>query len=275
LDPRRIDVMRSMGTRRVALVAGAASVAAVALAGCSAGQVAETANKNPSVYGVNVENSDRSVSLRGIAVSYVSPKGYPAGASAPLELSVFNETRAPITIRIGSQPLAGADASQGVVAAKAVAMSGSATSSGGPDEVEPIGSRNAARDIAPTASDAPGISSLAPSSNVSIGPTTSVGPESPDEAEPAGTPSPTPAATRPAEITIPPLESAIFRPGDSQSLQLVGLTGPLVPGNSVNLVFTFSNGAEPLVVQAPVAVPLSPAPRGSGEHEGVGEGEHG
>jgi hypothetical protein len=33
---------------------------------------------------------------------------------------------------------------------------------------------------------------------------------------------------------------------------------------SVNLVFEFSNGAAPLTLQAPVATPLSPAPRGSG-----------
>ena len=50
--------MRSLGTRRAVLVAGAAALAAVALAGCSAGQVAETALKRPSNQGLNADNSD-------------------------------------------------------------------------------------------------------------------------------------------------------------------------------------------------------------------------
>ena len=48
--------MRSLGTRRVALFAGAVTVAAVALTGCSAGQVAETSLKRPSNQGVNTAN---------------------------------------------------------------------------------------------------------------------------------------------------------------------------------------------------------------------------
>jgi hypothetical protein len=251
--------MRSMGTRRVALFAGAASVAAVALAGCSAGQVAETSNKNPSVYGVNTENANRSVLLRGVAVSYGSTKGYPAGGNAPLELSLFNQTTAPITVQISSEPLAGAGAKQGLVSARSVSLVGTAPSPGasdGPAEVEPTGSRDAARPF-PTASDPAGVASAEPSAATG----------------PSVAPTPTGAASRPAQVTIPPLEAVIFRPGDTQSLQLVGLTGPLLPGNSVNLVFTFSNGVAPLVVQAPVGVPLSPAPRGSAEieHEGVSE----
>jgi hypothetical protein len=258
LDPRRIDVMRSMGTRRVALFAGAATVAAVALAGCSAGQVAETALKKPSTYGVNVDNSDGSVAVRGLAVTYVSPKGFPSGANAPLEVSLFNQTTAPVTVQIGSTPLAGADASQGVVAARSVGISGG-TPSADPSAAttalpEPTGSRSVA-EPKPTATDA----GIAPTATASVEP--SVTPSAP--------------AFKPAQITIPPLGSVVFRPGGQQTLQLVGLTGPLVPGNSVNIVFAFSNGADPLVLQAPVSIPMSPAPRGSAHHEGVGEGEEG
>ena len=66
--------MRSLGTRRAVLVAGVATVAAAALAGCSAGQVAETALKNPSVHGVNAQNADGSVLIRGLAVAYNGPR---------------------------------------------------------------------------------------------------------------------------------------------------------------------------------------------------------
>jgi hypothetical protein len=65
----------------------------------------------------------------------------------------------------------------------------------------------------------------------------------------------------------------MFRPGDTRTLQLIGLSGPLVPGNSVSLIFAFSNGVPPLVVQAPMATPMSPAPRGSADIEEVAEGE--
>lgn len=249
--------MRSMGTRRVALFAGAATVAAVALSGCSAGHYAETANKEPSVYGVNLENADKSVALRGVAVSYNNTKGYPAGGTAPLELALFNRTTRPVTVRIASQPLADADATRGVVFSRSVSLVGTAptpVASTIDGAVEPTGSREAARPVGPPAADQPGVASNAPT------------------AEPSATVQPG-AAAGPAEITIAPLDSAIFRPQDAQQLQLIGLSGPLLPGNSVNLVFTFSNGAEPLTMQAPVGVPTSPAPRGSAENEGVGEGQ--
>jgi hypothetical protein len=44
---------------------------------------------------------------------------------------------------------------------------------------------------------------------------------------------------------------------------------------SVNLVFEFSNGAPALVLRAPVAVPLSPAPRESGVDAGLRESDEG
>ena len=140
--------MRSMRTRRVAQFAGAVSVAAVALTGCSAGQVAETALKNTSTYGVNADNADASVVLRGLAVAYGSTKGYPAGGNAPLELSLFNQTTQPVTVRIASQPLAGTDAKAGVQSAQAVGIVGgtpSAVPSTIPGDVEPSGSRAPAR----------------------------------------------------------------------------------------------------------------------------------
>jgi hypothetical protein len=256
--------MRSMGTRRVALFAGVATVAAAALAGCSAGQVAETSNKNPSIYGVNVENSDSSVALRGLAVTYNTTKGYPSGGTAPLELSLFNRTTKPVTVRIGSQPVAGADKSEGVQSARSVTLVGGAPSavpSGIPGGVEPSGSRAAAR---PTPTDKP-TGSAAPSVTGAASATGSA------PVEPSTSPTPPTSAGQPAEITIAALSSVFFRPGETPALQVVGLSGPLLPGNSVSLVFAFSNGAAPLSVLAPVGVPLSPAPRGSALNEGVSE----
>jgi hypothetical protein len=255
--------MRSMRTRRVAQFAGAVSVAAVALTGCSAGQVAETALKNPSTYGVNADNADSSVVLRGLAVTYGSTKGYPAGGNAPVELSLFNQTTQPVTVRITSQPPAGTDAKAGVQSARAVGIVGgtpSAVPSTIPGDVEPSGSRAPARPQLTTSNEAG-----QPTGGASAGPSAA--------APPAVAPTPAAPAVRPAEITIAPLSTVAFRPGGAEQLQVIGLSGRLLPGTSVNLVFSFSNGVAPLVVQVPVAVPMSPAPRGSAQNEGVGEGE--
>ena len=66
-------------------------------------------------------------------------------------------------------------------------------------------------------------------------------------------------------VPIDPLGSAVFRRGTSRVVQVVGLTGELRAGNAVSLTLSFDNGAAPLNLNAPVAVPLQPIPRGSAE----------
>ncbi len=257
--------MRTLGTRRAVLVAGVAGVTAAALVGCSAGQVAETALKNPSVYGVNAQNENGSVLVRGLAVAYNNPAGYPAGAAAPLELNLYNETKETITVLVSSQPPTDTTEGAGVVSARSVSLVGGEPSTPSSAIPEPSGSRPAATPDTETSDNV-----IQPSGGASAGPSGT---------SPSARPSPTPAAStgRPARIEIGPLGYAIFKPGAAESLQVVGLTDRLVPGNSVNLVFEFSDGAAPLVVQAPMAVPLSPASRAPGnpaEHSGeFNEGE--
>jgi hypothetical protein len=69
---------------------------------------------------------------------------------------------------------------------------------------------------------------------------------------------------QPARITIAPLGSVSFLPGDTQTLEAVGLSNTLMPGNQLSLVFRFSDGSPDLSVLASVETPLSPAPRASG-----------
>jgi hypothetical protein len=254
--------MRTSGTRRAALVAGVATVAAVALAACSAGQVAETANKNPSVYGVNTQNSDASVLIRGLAVAYPGSSGYEAGANAPLEVNLYNETTSEITVLVSSQPFEGEG--EGVVSARSVGLVGGGGTPATPSTAipEPSGSRPVATpdtDASPTGS----VEQPSASGDPSV--------------DPSETPQPTPATTpgsvdaRPARIAIGPLSYVSFRPGDPETLQVIGLSDRLGAGQAVNLVFEFSNGTEPLVVQAGVAVPQSPASRAPGEPGHLGE----
>jgi hypothetical protein len=271
--------MRTLGTRRAVLVAGVAGVTAAALAACGTGQVAETALKNASVYGVSAQNSNRSVLIRGLAVVYNNTAGYPAGSNAPLEVNFYNETKETVTVLVSSQPPTQVAEKDTVVSARSVTLVGGQPTTPSTAIPEPSGSR-------PAATPDPDVSDVAvqPSSDASSGPSgtsPSAGPSGTSpSAGPSGTaPSAGPSGTapsagpsgggdeatgRPARIEIGPLGYAIFRSGTAETLQVVGLTDRLVPGTSVNLVFEFSNGAEPLVVQAPMAVPLSPASRAPG-----------
>jgi hypothetical protein len=228
--------MRSLGTRRAALVAGAATVAALALSACSAGQVAETAILDTPIAGVNAASESESgkVLIRNLQVEYNGIKGYEAHENAPLEVSLFNETNEAVTVTISSQPAAGRD---DVLSAKQVGFVSTATVTT-PGEV--VG-----ESAEPGASTSPSAS-----------------------AEPATT-------VKPAQIKIDPQGTAVFRPTDAATLQIVDLSGELKPGMTVNLVFEFSNNATPLILQAPVASPLSPAPRGSAEIHEEAEGEGG
>lgn len=254
--------MRSLGTRRAFLATGVAAAAAIALAGCSAGQVAETALKRSSTPGVNADNANGSVSIRNLSVQYPGTQGYAAGGDAPLEVGLYNQTTEAITVLVSSQPLAGAAEGQGIVSARQVGLTGggaatpSAPSSAIP---EPSGSRPSDNEDDQNSEQIP---TPDPSSNP--GPVQS---ESAAPAQPAG-------PVRPARIEIGPLSSVTFLPGDAEQLVATGLTGKLMPGNSLNLVFEFSNDAEPLVVQAPVSIPLSPASRAPGVPGEFEEGEN-
>jgi hypothetical protein len=236
--------MRSLGTRRAALSAGAATVAVIALSGCSAGQIAETANLKAPVAGVSTASPDGSLLIRNLQVVYDSTDGYPANGSAPIEVSLFNQTQSPITVTISSKPVQ--DQTAGLVSAQQVGLVGDASAASPSAAPEPSGSRQA-----PT-----------PISTV----TDQVEPPSAD-ASASATAAATPAATaaaQPAKITIPALSSAVFLPGGKSSLQAIGLSDKLAAGSALSLIFQVSTSAQPLTLIAPLGVPLSPVSRAPG-----------
>jgi copper(I)-binding protein len=241
--------MRTLGTRRAVLAAGAAAVVAAVLAGCSAGQVAETSLKRPSDQGVNSDNSDGSVAVRNLSVVYNGTEGYAAGDNAPLELGLYNQTTQPITVTVSSaRPTDGTD----------VADNGTATS------VVLVDSNVSAQPAAPSAT---------PEAPTPIGSSGTVVPEPSSSVLPGTVPSPstgaTPAAAagQPAKITIAPNGYSSFLPGDTQVLQLTGLTKALRPGQAVYVTFTFDNGAQPLTLAAPAGTPATPVSRGPGSDQ--------
>jgi hypothetical protein len=220
-------VTRSTDRPAAAWLAGAVVGAGLLLSGCSAGQIAETARKDPSIQGVNadaqlVEGGQvvGSVGVRDVLVAYPGPEGYERGGDAPLEVRIFNETPEAVTVQVqAAQP---ADGANGMIRASSVVLVGDAAATTPAAE--------------PTGSASPGAGGSAPA----------------DGAAPS--------------IEIPPGELFILTREAGSYLRLDGLGDRLLAGMSVPLRFQFSNGLQ-LAVSAPVANPLSPIPRAPAEEE--------
>lgn len=249
------------GSRRAALLlAGTAAVTGLVLSGCGAGQVAETANKVPSVQGVNVQTEDNLYKVRGLYVEYPGTEGYKSGASAKVNVVIYNDSRSPVTVTVTTD------------SAREVVLAGSV-----PPGAQPSPSVSATEPA--SASPTPSDPNASPSQSLAVTP-------SPGES-PSASPSPATPAGQPARIEIPALGYAQLITTGGRYLQLVGLNEDLLAGQQVNLVFDFGNG-KTIRTGAPVGIPLTPgAPaspiiqRGGGHEggteagEGGGEGGHG
>ena len=247
--------MRSLGTRRVALAAGVATVAVIGLGACSAGQVAETALLQPPISGLNTKSPDGRLLIRDLEVVYNNTTGYPANSNAPLVMNLYNTTKEPLTVLISSRPLQ--DEEAGIVSAREIGLSGGTAAASQSAAPEPSGSRSAPDGLPGDVDQNGGVSQ--PSTQPSL-PTPSAAPT---------------AGLQPARITIPPLGNALFREDDPGKLVAVGLSEALRPGNSLNLVFELSGASQPVNIVAPFGIPLSPASRAPGvpPEENLGEAE--
>jgi hypothetical protein len=220
------------------LLAGAAAMTALLASGCSAGQLAETAEMVPAVPGANKDVSafGGSLSVRNALVVYHAG-GYEADADAPLDLSIFNDTGQAVTVTVTSPD------------AKSVTLSAGAQGTPSPS-------------ASPSASPSPTPSATATPSGTPTAttePTTSAEPTPPAE-----------APAQPATVEIAAGSFAALGPSGKQLLQLIGLNEELKAGETVQLVFDFGGGTK-LTLDVPVSVPLTPVPRASAE---VDEEEH-
>ncbi|ATO16077.1 hypothetical protein CO540_21485 [Micromonospora sp. WMMA2032] len=244
------------------LLAGTAAAASLLLSGCGAGQIAETANKIPSVQGVNVQTSDNLYKVRGLYVQFPGPKGYEAGATAPLNVVIYNDSQAPVTVTVTTD------------SAREILLTGGAGSSGA---ATPTGSPTEPASASPTAADP----SASPSQSLDVTGSPSAGESA--SASPSPSESESAPAGQPARIEIPALSYAQLNSGNPQFLQLVGLNQKLLVGQQVNLTFDFGGG-KVIKTPAPIGVPLTPEAEPSavvnprehaGEEGGVEGGSHG
>jgi hypothetical protein len=74
-----------------------AGAALVALGGCAAGQIAQTAEETPAVDGVSVDIG--SMNVRAVAVVAPTQPSYPQGGNAPLQLVLVNSGPQTDTLR--------------------------------------------------------------------------------------------------------------------------------------------------------------------------------
>jgi hypothetical protein len=267
-------VTRSMTVSRRALrlAVGAAAVA-LAVTGCSAGQIAETALKQASVSGVTADTADGKLAVRGLAVAYEGVEGYPAGASAPVEVALINQTGNPITVVVGVGTPEVSDPT--VTSARQVVLTTGAATPGGTGTPTPTGSTSPS----PQASESPEGEAAAPDTSGSASPggeaaapnaSGSASPNASGSATPSATGTPATPTGQPAQITIPASGVVTFTPESAQRLSLVGLAAALRSGMAVTLTFQVTQDgqqSELLTVKTPVAIPLTPAPREAGEAE--------
>ncbi|MDT7802473.1 MAG: hypothetical protein QOI78_5906 [Actinomycetota bacterium] len=203
--------------------------AALALAGCGAGQITQTDTQQPAVNGTHAQV--KTVALRDVAVQYPpSGAGYASGATPALTLTIVNQgaqddTLVSVTTEDGTPATVGG--SKDIVAGHSLVI--------GPDDA--VESTNEAQ---PTSSGAPTSSAAAPATGTSSTGTgtSSTGTATSSSAAPSAgvTPTAAPATVGKGTVTLPALKQ------------------PLWPGQVVKVTFVFKN-AGPVVVDVPVAAP--------------------
>ncbi|WP_033261622.1 hypothetical protein [Amycolatopsis vancoresmycina] len=209
--------------------------AALALAGCGAGQITQTSTQQAAVNGTHAQV--KNIDLRNAAVQYpTSGPGYPAGATPALTLTIVNrdardDSLVSVTVEGGGQ--ATISGSKTIVAAHSLVI--------GPDDA--VESTN---EVQPTSSGAPTSSSSAPTSSST--PTgSSSATNSPGNNLTATATSEVPSSGPAATPTAPE------KVGQA-TVTLPALKQPLWPGQVIKVTFVFQN-AGPVTVDLPVAAP--------------------
>ena len=239
------------------LVAGALAAVAVATTGllsaCGAGQLAQTAQVQPGVPGINTQAPDgRRVYVRNAALDYSGPKGYAQGANAPMSLWIFNDTEQVVTL-------------VGVAGIQVVESDGANTAA-------PCAVPRTIPPAAPASATTPTANPTAPSSG-SSGASAGKGKSSPSappsSASPSPSPSPSPSlGSAQIKVAVPAGGCVELSRRAAHYLQIVDLPRAVDNASWVPLGFAFTTedgsnftiGTQNAPVQLPVAVPESPLP---------------
>lgn len=248
------------------VLAALAAVGSLALAGCAAGQLAQTSEQRPTVDGAN--GSLGPLALRDVALEYPSAGVYAKGGNARLRMVVASDSGSTDTlvevrtdsareVRVTAAAGGGSGAVTPVPSATSAEPSSTPT---GTSSGTPTGDSEPA---SPSATIGPGEPSDSPATGTSSSGSPAPSASGSASGTPAGTPTPTPAATDapPATIQIPANGLVRFR-DDGPVIELVGLTRQLRPTESLSVTFVFRTAGE-ITLEITVGVPegeISPAP---------------
>lgn len=256
-------------TRRSAtprsVLAALAVVGGMVLAGCAAGQQAQTAEQRPTVDGQNASLGP--LALRDVALEYPAAGVYEQGGDARLEMVLTNDSGAAdalVEVRT--------DAAQEVRITEA--------STGGTGEATPTPPEGSSAEPSSTptgtASGTPTGTSEPESPSATAGPGEPSGSPS-TEASSSESPAPSPESTESASpgagtltsVPIPSNGLVKFRE-DGPRIELIGLTRQLRPAQELLVTFVFRDAGE-ITIDITVSVPreeISPAPTVASEEDG-------
>ncbi|MCD0444424.1 hypothetical protein LO763_12420 [Glycomyces sp. A-F 0318] len=249
-------ISTAITVRRAAAIALAAA-AATALSACGTGQVTQTDTKQSAIAGVNIDAGD--LALRDLQVEFDSAEGYAAGGDAALRVWIANEGTEAVS-------LVGVDL---------------VDEDGNADE----GLGTVTFVSAAAAEETPSEEAATPSGEATTGDAESSeeaadGTESSEGAEETSTPAGEATSEAPAfegqttfDIPIAPSDHKRLDQGveGSDYLLIEGLGEDLLPGETVSVVFTFSDGTA-IPAELPVGQNLEEEERSYYEPEEPAEG---
>ena len=259
-------------SNRRPLVAGALAVfAALAtglLSGCGSGQIAQTAQIEAAVTGVDAQASDRAVFIRDALVDYPGPTGYRAGSDAPLTLWIFNTTQK--AVRLVGVTAAEQDAGQ-ISPVQVVLASGTGASTA-PCIVPASASASPSGSVTRSASARPSRSSSAPAS-ASPSPASSAPASASESTSESASPSASAPGAATIDLTIPAGGCLELSTRAGRYLQAVSLPRPLSNAGTLLVMFQFTTDGQGFTIGSQpsntgplalaVGVPASPEPRPS------------
>lgn len=236
---------RAATRSRVTLVAVAVATT-VALAGCAAGQVAQTANQANSATGATV--TVNGIAIRDAQITFPeAPAGaesaavYRAGGSAPVEMYVINQSTESDRLVSASSPVAGSVTVEGETDLPAGTMMVVGGESGTGGQSEPGSAQESA--LPPIG---------LPGANSSAAPTNSAS----ENTAPTGSASASGEA--PAAGLQPPPVLGEVSPGTRfATVELTGLREDIQAGLSYEIVLTFERAGQ-VAVKLPVGNPAEP-----------------
>ena len=253
--PGRRPARAANGPRRTPgrlIVLGA--VVGMALAGCGAGQVAQTAYQANASGGTTVTLNG--IAVRDAQIAYAGPveaeNVYSVGESAPVEMHIINESATNDRLLSATSPVAAAVQVSGqtdLPAGLAMIVGGSGSGTAGqtlPGASEPAAEPPLDTTLAPPVGEsAP--SSLIPGSE----------PNEPADTSPTGALAPVPGEAPAAGIQPPPGLQQIEPSNRYAQVVLTGLREDIRSGLSYEIVLNFERAGQ-IPVSLPVAYPATP-----------------